>query len=677
MPDSQGASIMHIRKWLRVLIDRSLLLGTIDRPSVHDLVLDFAVAQHSAQQLREKHRNVVEAFRAARPANMYGRRRFDLSDGHSPVTSYVITEGAHHVASCCQWQSEPLDEPTTTRWLSDVPQDAIVRFVGQAVGREKLTGWATAAERDGQWWMAGRMWAVNRAVTFMQEGHGDTTRALAGKALDAFARMTSANSAGGGSEYTTAVLDDRDEIELFESQALASLCHPDDVGRVPGYERVAGTTAASWHPTMTCTLQFGPGLRHFGLAEGRASVVGMGETYAAFCGTAKTFARTSPDPAVVERCLVYTNAFPQFFDAQLLAGGGQFDWEERFGANGELLLEAARAYNYDKHHAWLIREGFNADWFSVFVSVPLSMALHYGAMEQTRETFELCLAATRRSMDEVDQANEIWGLILGLPMQAVFASLVLPDQREAVAEMMANYGLTWRTSDETVDKSTITLLRKRGDTTVDAHSASAELISWLAKLAYVLVSSRPDVGAEEVISGLPTVQEITQYAMTFSHSAVVLTFFGPLMNLFLLCALVCERHGRHAEGVRYAQAALNTNFRTAGNCQPTTHCVAHMVCGRLSARLGRTADAVAAFEAAVEQAHQYGLRLLEAFALRDLKTCVADQGEEPARRLGAVLRLLKGPPELLAPLLNGLDTAELMALDPPALPEGVPPERVD
>lgn len=29
------ASIMHIRKWLRILINRSLVLGTIDRPSVH------------------------------------------------------------------------------------------------------------------------------------------------------------------------------------------------------------------------------------------------------------------------------------------------------------------------------------------------------------------------------------------------------------------------------------------------------------------------------------------------------------------------------------------------------------------------------------------------------------------------------------------------------------------
>ena len=49
--ESQTATIMHLRKWLRILINRSLVLGTIDRPSLHDLVLDFAVSQHSSDEL--------------------------------------------------------------------------------------------------------------------------------------------------------------------------------------------------------------------------------------------------------------------------------------------------------------------------------------------------------------------------------------------------------------------------------------------------------------------------------------------------------------------------------------------------------------------------------------------------------------------------------------------------
>ena len=84
-----AVSIMHIRKWLRILIDRSLVLGTIDRPSVHDLVLDFAVAQFGAEDLCERHRCVVEAFRAARPSDVHGRRQFTKELRHDAMCTYA------------------------------------------------------------------------------------------------------------------------------------------------------------------------------------------------------------------------------------------------------------------------------------------------------------------------------------------------------------------------------------------------------------------------------------------------------------------------------------------------------------------------------------------------------------------------------------------------------------
>ena len=83
--------------------------------------------------------------------------------------------------------------------------------------------------------------------------------------------------------------------------------------------------------------------------------------------------------------------------------------------------------------------------------------------------------------------------------------------------------------------------------------------------------------------------------------------------------------------------------------------------------------------------------MLQALALCDLKLHVLDptgQGEHGSRRLGVVLRLLTGPAELLTPMLQGLDVAELMALPAPdashappngtgsTVEEGVPPEGV-
>ena len=58
----------------------------------------------------------------------------------------------------------------------------------------------------------------------------------------------------------------------------------------------------------------------------------------------------------------------------------------------------------------------------------------------------------------------------------------------------------------------------------------------------------------------------------------------------------------------------------------------------------------------------------EAFALRDLKLCVLDamgHADHGSRRLGAVLRKLSSPAELLTPMLKGLDAAALLALDAP------------
>eukprot|EP01045_Picozoa_sp_COSAG04_P008953 COSAG04_NODE_507_length_13313_cov_2.729302_13_plen_87_part_00 len=74
---------------------------------------------------------------------------------------------------------------------------------------------------------------------------------------------------------------------------------------------------------------------------------------------------------------------------------------------------------------------------------------------------------------------------------------------------------------------------------------------------------------------------------------------------------------------------------------------------------GKKAEAEAAFEEAIEVSHRTGLRLLEMFALRDLKKHVLDadgRGDEGIRRLKAVLSEMKGPASELTKLLGeGLD----------------------
>ena len=101
---------------------------------------------------------------------------------------------------------------------------------------------------------------------------------------------------------------------------------------------------------------------------------------------------------------------------------------------------------------------------------------------------------------------------------------------------------------------------------------------------------------------------------------------------------------------------------------PTSRGMMLTVKARALVALGRKGEAGMVFEAAAEEAHRHGLFLFAAFALRDLKVLLLDEmghGDHGSRRLGAALRQLIGPADLLTPLLGGLDAAELIRLPPP------------
>ena len=58
-------SRMHIRNYLKVLIDRSLVLGTVDRPQLHDVMLEFVKKELAGEQYKRAQRRLVDALRNA------------------------------------------------------------------------------------------------------------------------------------------------------------------------------------------------------------------------------------------------------------------------------------------------------------------------------------------------------------------------------------------------------------------------------------------------------------------------------------------------------------------------------------------------------------------------------------------------------------------------------------
>ena len=78
-------TVLHVRKWIKVLLDRCLVLGHVDRPQVHDLVLDFCQTQFTPDELRDAHASIVNAFRANRTENSNGLKSWDVSNNHHQV----------------------------------------------------------------------------------------------------------------------------------------------------------------------------------------------------------------------------------------------------------------------------------------------------------------------------------------------------------------------------------------------------------------------------------------------------------------------------------------------------------------------------------------------------------------------------------------------------------------
>ena len=127
---------------------------------------------------------------------------------------------------------------------------------------------------------------------------------------------------------------------------------------------------------------------------------------------------------------------------------------------------------------------------------------------------------------------------------------------------------------------------------------------------------------------------------------------------------VCEKLQRPEDSLLYLAKALRTDHDDPSTDQrPTTSARGKALQGRMLATQGKKDEAEAAFEEAIEVSQRTGLRLLEMFAVRDLKKHILDadgRGEEGSKRLKAVLKGMKGPPAELTKLLGGGLDAEVI-----------------
>eukprot|EP01052_Picozoa_sp_SAG31_P006593 SAG31_NODE_304_length_18019_cov_10.386440_8_plen_750_part_00 len=259
-----GATLMHIRKWLKILINRSLVLSTVDRPSVHDLgaltcqkpllllsdsntctnvllliVLDFAVAQYSDAELWDAHRRIVESFRANRPSDSHGRKQHDVSRSSSPLSSYVGAECVHHVRMAMKQ-----DKLCVVKWLQDVPQDSLTLTAARCCGTKELSLMAWRAQDERDWWLAARYWSLVRQLVF-EGGSSGPAQEPAFKSLHAISQMSGASDP-----------EARDDLRFRNAQVIITAFDlPTVTSRMAELEEILQLKAATREPAVTAGLR--------------------------------------------------------------------------------------------------------------------------------------------------------------------------------------------------------------------------------------------------------------------------------------------------------------------------------------------------------------------------------------------------------------------------------------
>eukprot|EP01052_Picozoa_sp_SAG31_P039241 SAG31_NODE_5403_length_2556_cov_8.128060_1_plen_308_part_00 len=131
----QDRAVTHLqlRMYTQTLIGRSLVIGTVERPQLHDIVRDYTLASFLPADLRLAQQKVVDAFCVSRPSKMYGWNALD----RSTVAEYVVQEIGHHVRSSIElggWTANP----SFPAWVDSLPSDTIAYAAWECLDLQDL-----------------------------------------------------------------------------------------------------------------------------------------------------------------------------------------------------------------------------------------------------------------------------------------------------------------------------------------------------------------------------------------------------------------------------------------------------------------------------------------------------------------------------------------------------------
>eukprot|EP01043_Picozoa_sp_COSAG02_P045312 COSAG02_NODE_4130_length_5740_cov_3.273888_4_plen_669_part_00 len=468
--DAKPPSLIRIRKWLKVLIDRSLVLGPIDRPSLHDIVRDYVIGQHSQKQLQDGHRLLVEYFRTARPADSQGRPRWDPTlVKQDNITSYVCEHIQYHLDGGWQEDREN-DKEAIEGWLADTPQDELVLCAGRVFTVPKLA--ALAEKNEGtDWWLAARLRSLEQALIIGTEGAEAAVPSLL-KALDALQQVEPG--------------DERDDLELaLLYELFLALNFPELMARMDQAKAIVKTEAAKRDPiagAMLSQVSLLPQL----LAGDKPSIEAM---YVSLFRALLVDGTQNPDPATRTRALLLgmnMTCFGFEYFTRISHHPNVSLWDF-VGEECEKIIEAFEQYDFALHP--FLAKKANVDALIFTPCCCSFLLMRTGRVVESFEWMERALGYQRRALAETTAETatlDTVGIAYLCSWPVACASLRLPREQQAIAlAMMDGYSLTWENAAKSVDdmyEQRPTLFRQRGNTSKDPdYLLDVTWLEWLTK----------------------------------------------------------------------------------------------------------------------------------------------------------------------------------------------------
>eukprot|EP01047_Picozoa_sp_COSAG01_P042920 COSAG01_NODE_3777_length_5704_cov_34.622658_2_plen_714_part_00 len=236
----KSPSIPLARRWLKQLIDRSLVLGTVDRPALHDIVGEFVAAQHSNEELQQAHRRMVDQLCASRPVDAATGAPEWCNAGDTLKSRYVRYHSAHHIEQ--GWYSDwARDEHAISTWLGNFPQDDIVISASVVLGPEKISQLAVEAESGSDKWQHVKL-ASLAGNSMVRNGDAPAAGETWRQALDTLAELAEGTPTEQHSHQ------ERLELELMNK--VLSLNNPADFVRLPRLQALLQTAKTSLDKCM-------------------------------------------------------------------------------------------------------------------------------------------------------------------------------------------------------------------------------------------------------------------------------------------------------------------------------------------------------------------------------------------------------------------------------------------